>query len=222
MLAIIRETGEVPTAEEVAARANVSRRSVFRFFDDRESLLRATMELMEEDVLERYPLPEPTAAPLGERIRRIVAHRAEMYEFVAPVRRVADRMKLTDRLLAAEARRIRSLERNHLEEYFAERIAAAGAKTVGTGTADTRGATRLEAGRGNSEDRPATAPAEIVLDTLQTILSWNVWTLLRDELGYSAERSKEVLVLGMQSVLEAAADPATELTANFDAVDPWC
>jgi AcrR family transcriptional regulator len=46
LLSLIRERGVVPTVEVIARRAHVSRRSVFRFFDDRESLLRAAVAFM--------------------------------------------------------------------------------------------------------------------------------------------------------------------------------
>jgi AcrR family transcriptional regulator len=51
---LIRETGEVPTADVLAERAQVSRRSVFRLFFDRAALIHATFDYMYGHMLEQF------------------------------------------------------------------------------------------------------------------------------------------------------------------------
>ena len=94
LLALIRETGEVPTAEVLAQRAQVSRRSVFRLFDDRASLLRATFDFMYRELLEQFPFPGLSNLPIEERVVRLVDHLASIYEYITPVRRVSDSVKV--------------------------------------------------------------------------------------------------------------------------------
>ncbi len=110
MLELIRETGEVPTADAIAERAGLSRRTVFRLFEDLDDLRRSAVARQREEVWRRFPPP----APSGERdadVEALVAHRAAVYEFIAPVRRVADRLEpqavfLDARALARQAHRL--------------------------------------------------------------------------------------------------------------------
>jgi AcrR family transcriptional regulator len=78
-----------PTAERIAARAEVSPRSVFKHFPDREDLFAEASRIQETRIRELVEDPPDPAAPLAERIDRFVAQRSEMCEFVAPVRRAA-------------------------------------------------------------------------------------------------------------------------------------
>src|SRR5262249_45529991 len=72
-----------PTAQEVAERAGVGIRSVFRHFDDKDGLF-ATMDAR----LRRDALPilreEVTAGSLRERARALVDQRARLFERIAP------------------------------------------------------------------------------------------------------------------------------------------
>jgi len=79
---LIRDGQVAPRAEDVAARADVGLRSVFRHFDDMESLYREIAALMHT---EQQP---PTDAP--DLLEQLVARRAKLFEKIMPLRIAAD------------------------------------------------------------------------------------------------------------------------------------
>ena len=83
MLDLLEETGAHPSAQEVADRAGVSLRTVFRHFDDVDSLLAVAVAHQIERVGRRFdPL-----GPVG--VDAFVAHRAQLFEEISPIRRAA-------------------------------------------------------------------------------------------------------------------------------------
>jgi AcrR family transcriptional regulator len=86
LVALVSDQGRMPTVEEVAARAGVSRRSVFRYFDGVEALELETARAMRAMVTDRLPLPA-AEGPLEKRLWVLVQHRARLYEQISPVRR---------------------------------------------------------------------------------------------------------------------------------------
>ncbi|MEM7434175.1 MAG: TetR/AcrR family transcriptional regulator [Myxococcota bacterium] len=93
LLRVVREQGQVPTVADLAERAGVSRRTVFRLFDDMESLHVAATALQRSEVIERFPPPFPLGQSLDKRVALLVSHRAGVYEFIRPLRRVAEALK---------------------------------------------------------------------------------------------------------------------------------
>ena len=86
MVELVGEGVLEPTAEQVAERAEVGLRSVFRHFSDMEGLYAAMDTRLEARVI---PLldAEPRTGPLAERVGRLVAQRAEVFEAIAPYKR---------------------------------------------------------------------------------------------------------------------------------------
>ena len=86
MVELVGEGVLEPTAEQVAERAEVGLRSVFRHFSDMEGLYSAMDTRLEARVI---PLldAEPRTGPLAERVGRLVAQRAEVFEAIAPYKR---------------------------------------------------------------------------------------------------------------------------------------
>lgn len=83
------EAGELrPTAREVADRAGVSTRAVFRHFENMESLLEEVARLQIDRVLGQLPslLLE---GPVEDRVTALVARSTHANELVTPVRRAA-------------------------------------------------------------------------------------------------------------------------------------
>jgi len=78
-----------PTAQQVAQRAGVGLRSVFRHFDDMDSLY---VELYERVQLAALPLlrDPPESGALDERALEIVRHRAAFFEAISPYKRSGD------------------------------------------------------------------------------------------------------------------------------------
>lgn len=103
-----------PTAQQVAARAGVGMRTVFRRFSDKERLF---AEMDARLSAEALPLLRAAAAPgtLRERAAAMVARRAALFERIAPYKRagnvkrwrspfLADRHLLLVRVLRADLR----------------------------------------------------------------------------------------------------------------------
>lgn len=89
MRELIREGSVAPRAEEVAARADVGLRSVFRHFDDMESLYREIAEAMLLEVTPMLNLPQP-AGTTAEIIAEMIDRRIKLFERIMPFRTAAD------------------------------------------------------------------------------------------------------------------------------------
>lgn len=77
-----------PAADAVAKRAGISRRSVFRYFDDLDDLNRTAFARQLERVWPLVELPGMGEGSLEARIATIAAQRATLYAAIAPVARV--------------------------------------------------------------------------------------------------------------------------------------
>ncbi|MBL8685030.1 MAG: TetR/AcrR family transcriptional regulator [Myxococcales bacterium] len=85
---LVRARGEIPSVEEVAERAGVGERTVFRQFNDVETLARSVHERLFPEVME-LARPSPPTGVLEEDLRSLVARRARVFEHVAPFRRAS-------------------------------------------------------------------------------------------------------------------------------------
>jgi AcrR family transcriptional regulator len=121
---LVQEGVLLPTAEQVAQRAGVGTRTVFRHYDDMESLFKEMNSRLEREV---RPLLEgpPIEGPVEERVRQLVARRARIFERITPFRRAASVQRVRsplfqegsaelDRELRAQMARVldRELERS--------------------------------------------------------------------------------------------------------------
>jgi AcrR family transcriptional regulator len=88
LLNLMHEDPQVPTAEAIAARAGVSRRSVFIHFADLHELYVAAARLQTER-LRSATSPIDAGLPFDERVRLFVDQRAHLYRTMTPVRRMA-------------------------------------------------------------------------------------------------------------------------------------
>lgn len=86
---LVREGAVSPRAEEVAARADVGLRSVFRHFDDMESLYREISELILAEVRPMLLLPPPSGT-VDEIIVEMIDRRTKLFERIMPFRMAAD------------------------------------------------------------------------------------------------------------------------------------
>lgn len=108
MLEIIREEdgcGGAPNAEQVAERADVGLRTVFRHFKDMDSLYRemsAEIELELRAVVEQPLL----TADWRDRVLEMVARRAVAFERIGPFKRAADTVRHRSRFLANDGMRL--------------------------------------------------------------------------------------------------------------------
>jgi AcrR family transcriptional regulator len=114
MLELVRAGAISPVAEDVAERAGVGLRTVFRHFDDMDSLYREMAEAM------RNELQPIVAAPLASRdwqsrLDEIVGRRARLFERAMPFKNAADVHRHRSVFLRKDYDTMRSAERAALE-----------------------------------------------------------------------------------------------------------
>jgi AcrR family transcriptional regulator len=127
LLEIIKEQdgGPIPGAAEVAERAGVSERTVFRHFADLESLFLAGAA-RQRPIVESYLAPRPNDAELEKRVAAMVRLRARMWEELGPVRRVALRAVANEPALGATLEMAHRAGRHQLAEVFSPELQRAG------------------------------------------------------------------------------------------------
>ena len=120
-----------PTPAAVAERSGVSLRSVYRYFSDHDALVLAASARLVERNEALFELDLSSAAPLKERIERLVAARLRLYEAVAPMVRVVSRRSDDVPIFAEQLDARRRLLARQTSALFAPEFAA-----VGDGVAD--------------------------------------------------------------------------------------
>lgn len=118
----VRETGREPDPVEIARRAGVSRRTLFRLFDDLEALHVEANRLQRAEVLERFPPPMPQGRPLEQRLSALVAHRAALYDYIMPLRVMADRKRHDSEVVERDLRESRRAFRMHMRIMLGDAV----------------------------------------------------------------------------------------------------
>jgi TetR/AcrR family transcriptional regulator, regulator of autoinduction and epiphytic fitness len=111
-----------PTAQQVAERSGVSLRSIFRIFDDVESLNAAASARQLSRVRHLFVDVMPTGS-LADRIAEVVAINGRLYESVAPIRRAALRAAAESPALQEQLARARGWVRAEVERVFETELA---------------------------------------------------------------------------------------------------
>jgi glutathione S-transferase/AcrR family transcriptional regulator len=110
VMALVTEGHVFPNAEQVAARADVGLRTVFRHFNDMESLYGEMSGIMERQIM--AVVSEPLkASDWHERIMELVARRAQTYEAIAPFKRASDVHRHRSQTLQANVGRLVQMSR---------------------------------------------------------------------------------------------------------------
>jgi AcrR family transcriptional regulator len=89
VLELFREDDMTPSPADVAARSGLSTRSVQRYFEDMDTLVRAALARHLEKVGPLYAIPDLGVGPRDERIERMILGRLRLYDAVAPMVRAA-------------------------------------------------------------------------------------------------------------------------------------
>jgi AcrR family transcriptional regulator len=122
LLDLFAEGNLRPGADAIAARSGVSRRSVFRYFADLDSLDRIAIDRQLARVGQLAELERVGEGSLDARIDRIVAQRIRLYDAVLPVARVSRLRAPFEPVVAAELARTRRLWRRQIERHFAPEL----------------------------------------------------------------------------------------------------
>lgn len=114
LFALIREGDMNPSAARVAERAAVGQRTVFRLFEDMDSLFGEMAEQIQAEIMPIVLAPY-AATDWKERLGEMVRRRADVYERIFPVRVSANLRRFQSRFLMDEYRRNLILERESLK-----------------------------------------------------------------------------------------------------------
>jgi len=115
---IVRETGEAPTADTLSKRSGVSRRSIFRLFGSKSGLLKAAVEFMYDELVERFPFPDLEDLEPSDRVARFVDHIGSIHEYMAPFARVSRKAQEDEDLIQRERMRIQALYQSEVRGAF--------------------------------------------------------------------------------------------------------
>jgi AcrR family transcriptional regulator len=174
LIDLLREDESEPTAKAVAEQAGVSLRLVFHHFAEMDDLYHYVAAL----VLRRQwsDMPEISAKlALTTRVERTVAHRAALYEEIAPIRcalmrRVATSPGVGDAIAASDGLLLENLKTTFARE--------------------------LEAVPGNLQDEQ--------LEALDTASSWEAWHRLRTVSRLPVRGAKRVMTLTLDALCASA------------------
>jgi AcrR family transcriptional regulator len=123
---LVRSGVAQPRVEEIARKAGVGVRSVFRHFEDLERLHADMSRRVEQEVRElAIPFP-PDQGPLPERVSALVKHRARMFEHIAPFRRAGQAQVHGSVFIRQEYERLAATMRADLLRVFARELSDAG------------------------------------------------------------------------------------------------
>lgn len=170
-IALVDEGDLRPTAPRIAERAKVSVRSVFQHFDDLEGLYAAVGDRLVER-LSHVQMAVDAMLPRRTRIEEVVRQRAILLEAITPVRRAATVHAPFSREVRKRLQAGHDYLRSEIERAFASELAATPARDRG-----------------------------LVVDALDTVLSWASWDNLRSLNGRSVEEASAVLVRIVDRIL---------------------
>ena len=121
MIDLVGEGRITPSAEEVAARAGVGLRTVFRHFNDMESLY-AEMTATLAEQYEMWLIPFESVDWQGQ-LREVVERRTATYERLLPFKRAGDAHRHMSPAIQAEHVRVREMMRRRLRSFLPGTIA---------------------------------------------------------------------------------------------------
>jgi AcrR family transcriptional regulator len=126
-----REGNLDPSSVEIAERAGLSARSIFRYFDDRDDLYRAAFERQQERVQPLLPIEVAAGAPLEDRIAAVVEQRLRLFDAVGQTA-FASRLRAPFQPVIAEnLSQGRAFFRSQLKKAFASELTAMPAAQAG-------------------------------------------------------------------------------------------
>jgi TetR/AcrR family transcriptional regulator, regulator of autoinduction and epiphytic fitness len=179
LLGLYREGVMMPSADEIAARAGVSARSLFRYFADVDDLAFAAVARQAEHLMPLLALDLDPAASVDERIDAFVAARIRLLEAMGEVGRVARFRASSQPVVAEGLARVREVLREHLADL------------LGPALAD----------RPDDERRAVLAAADV-------LCSWEAHDLMRNDQGLDTPAVAAAMGLALRRLLVDAPHPA--------------
>jgi AcrR family transcriptional regulator len=173
LLDLYREGEYEPSSTDIAVRAGLSPRSLFRYFDDVDDLAQAAITLAQERARPLLAIQATVDDPVPVRIEALLESRANLWEAVGPAARASRMRAPTQPVVASNLGKGRSYLRRQLRELFAPELAGLGSE------------------RGGS-----------VLAALDVLCSFESYDLLRNDQRHSRQRAVTVLNDALTALLQ--------------------
>jgi AcrR family transcriptional regulator len=126
LLAMFRDGIYQPSTDEIAAKAGLSARSLFRYFDDVNDLHRAAADRAVQLALPLISLGTEPGEPTADKIRAVVSSRARLFEETGPAARALRAASTRREMLRGLLERNRSYLRRQINDVFAPELAEVG------------------------------------------------------------------------------------------------
>lgn len=123
---LFQEGRLVPSVEEVAQRSGVSLRSVYRYFEDSDDVLRAAIARRVAFVEPLFDLPRVGEGTLEQRIRALVDHRLALWDHMGPAFRALMVRAASRPPIAEQVGQRRDLLMRQTQQQFAPELKAMG------------------------------------------------------------------------------------------------
>ena len=121
-----------PSGADIAERAGVSERSLFRHFDDIDDLCHTAFVVQWKRLADRTQLHTPASAPIHEKVAAVVEQRVGLYLDMMNVMRITRMHAVRNNTVLRHVQSSRKEMRSQLEKLFApecEQMTTDGAKT---------------------------------------------------------------------------------------------
>lgn len=172
LLDMVREGDLHPGAAEIAERAGVSHRSIFRYFDDLDDLVRTTIDQAFRDAAPISSIPDLGVGALEERIAAMVDARLTLFAHVDGPMQLARMRSYTIPSIDDEIASIAEYFREQLHQHFALELSGI--------------------------DRPE---REFIVDGILVITSYDSYAIHLRLLASSLERMRASWVTGVSALL---------------------
>jgi len=176
LLILYREGNLTPTIEDIASRVGMTSRSIYHHFRDRDAVAVAVAEHQKAQHLELF-IAHPISGSRAARIDGLIAHRAELFETVAPVRRSALAVMHTSPEIRSQQTKLAARLRRQVARTFEPEI--------------------------STLERSTKAKATELLD-LHT--SWETWERLRRWQRLSIQHSRSLVADLVTQTLDTSSD----------------
>lgn len=174
LLDLYREGVLRPSSAEVAQRAGLSPRSLFRYFDDVDDLCRAAIARHIERILPLTRIDADPGQPLAQKARALAAQRVRLFTAIGSVGVVSRLQAPFNDVIQAELTTARRRWRRQLAHLFEPELDALGPR------------------------------ADTVLAAADALCSFESFMLLRHDQGLSAARVRSALADGVAALLAPA------------------
>lgn len=124
LLSLYSEGNLDPSSVEIAERAGLSPRSLFRYFDDVDDLCHEAVLARQRKLLPLLPLDATPTDPIEQRVAALLRQRAAVFAAMGNVGRVARIREPFLPVIAAELGTARTFLRGQIEKLFAPELAA--------------------------------------------------------------------------------------------------